>query len=108
MLKVKVDGNTIDNIIIKDDDLYFTDTINGQTVYRWKPCSKYRYDSDKYNQSMLFLFHPDYLGFYSTLNIHNFTLAVLDNVKKLNFNFKYNGLTVNVNNIDDRDFTVTD
>ena len=107
MLKVSIESK-IDNIVIKDNELIFTDTVNGQAVYTYKPCSHYRYDTDSYNESMMFLFHPDYLGFYSTLNIHNFTIAVLDNVKKLNFNFKYNGLTVNVSNIDDRDFTVTD
>lgn len=108
MLLIGIEGNLIDNIVIKDDELFFTETINGQTVYRWKPCSKYRFDSDSYNESMRFLFHPDYLGFFSSGNINDFKVTVLDNVKNLNFNFTYNGLTVNVNNVRDIDFTVTD
>ena len=108
MLKVQIEGKAVDNIVIKDNELYFTETINGQTVYRYKPCSIYRYDSDSYNESMLFLFHPDYLGFYSTLNIHDFTQAVIKQVKDLNFHFNYKGLSVNVCNVNDADITVTD
>ena len=107
MLKVSIESK-IDNIVIKDNELIFTDTVNGQTIYTYKPCSDYRYDTDSYNESMMFLFHPDYLGFYSTLNIQDFTQTVLDHREKMEFNFKYNGLTVTMTAVNERDFTVTD
>lgn len=106
MLKVTINGYLIDNIVIKDDALYFTETLNGDTVYRLKPVSKYTYDSDSYNDSMTLIFQK--LKFYSTYEIHLFKNAVLDNVKDLNFNFDYNGCSVNVSNINERDFTVCD
>lgn len=106
MLMVTIDGHLIDNIVIKDNDLYFTETINGQTVHRLKPVSKYRYDSDSYNDSMTLLFET--LKFHSTYEIHLFKNAVLDNVNDLNFHFTYKGCSVNVNNINETDLTVCD
>lgn len=106
MYKVTINGYLIDNIIIRDNDLYFTETLDGQTVYRLKPVSKYRYDSDSYNDSMTLMFQT--LKFHSTHNIHLFKNAVLDNVKDLNFNFDYNGCSVNVTEVTDTDITVCD
>jgi len=106
MYKVTINGYLIDNIIIKGNDLYFTETLNGQTVYRLKPVSKYRYDSDSYNDSMTLLFER--LKFHSTYEIHLFKNAVLDHVNNLDFNFTYNGCTVNVNNVNDTEITVCD
>ena len=106
MLKVTIDGYLLDNIVIKDDAVYFTETINDDTVYRLKPVSKYRYDSDSYNDSMTLIFQT--LKFYSTHEIHLFKNAVLDHVNNLDFNFKYNGCSVNVYNVNDAEITVCD
>jgi len=106
MLKVTINGHLIDNIVIIDNDLYFTDYVNGDTVYRLKPVSKYRYDSDSYNDSMTLIFQT--LKFYSTYEIHLFKNAVLDNVKDLNFNFDYNGCSVNVTAVNETDIKITD
>ena len=106
MLKVTINGYLIDNIVIKDDALYFTETINGDTVYRLKPVSKYTYDSDSYNDSMTLIFQK--LKFYSTYEIHLFKNAVLDNVKDLNFHLDYKGCSVNVCNVNDAEITVCD
>lgn len=108
MLLIGIEGNLIDNIVIKDNELFFTENINGQTVYRYKPCSKYRFNSDSYNQSMVFIFHPDYLGFISPSMIDDFTGTVLNNVADDTYHFTYNGLTVQVSEVDDINFTVTD
>ena len=108
VLLIQVEGNLITNLVIKDGDLFFRETVNGETLYRCKPCSDYTYDTDSYTSSMTFLFHPEYLGFYSPSRIHDFTIAVLDTVRNDKYSFTYNGLSVTMTRVDDVDFRITD
>lgn len=108
VLLIQIEGNLIDNIVIKDNELFFTETINGQTVYRYKPCSKYRYDTDSYRESMTLLFHPDYLNFISPNEIERFKNTVLIHDKEMDYMFKYNDLNVIITPVDDTDITLTD
>lgn len=102
MLEVKVEG-LLDNIIIFDNELYFKcyfDSLEEEDVYTEKPYNKYSFDSDSFNTVQLYLYHADYLGFYSVGNIFNFKMECLKQFSEGTSLFKYNGLSVIIEEVE--------
>lgn len=101
MILINIEGNLIENMIIKDNELLFSDIDSeNNTIYTPEPTNEYVYDTDSYNRVQIFLYHPDYLGFYSTANINDFKNYCLENhIKNIDF-FKYNGLSIYLEEID--------
>lgn len=103
MFKVKVEG-LLDNIIIFENELYFKcyyDSLEEEDVYTEKPYNKYSFDSDSFNTVQLFLYHEDYLGFYSVGNIFNFKMECLKQLSEGKELFKYKGLSVVIDVVED-------
>ena len=103
MLKIKVEG-LLDNIIIFKNSLYFKcyyDSTEEEDVYSEAPFNKYSFDSDSFNTVQLYLYHEDYLGFYSIGNIFNFKMECLKQYSEGKELFKYNGLSVIIDVVED-------
>lgn len=103
MLIIKVEG-LLDNMIIFDNELYFKcyyDSSEEEDVYLEAPFNKYHFDSDSFNIVQLYLFHEDYLGFYSTDKMFKFKQECLKQYSEGNSLFKYNGLSVIIEEVED-------
>ena len=103
MFIVKVES-LLDNIVLYHNDLYFKccyDSTEEEDVYNEKPYNKYSFDSDSFNLVQLYLYHADYLGFYSTENIFLFRNECLNKLAEDITSFKYNGLSVNIDVVED-------
>lgn len=99
MISVKIES-LIDNIVIFENELYFTYCPGGKNYYMAKPYNKYFYGSDSFDAVQLFLYHPDYLGFYSIYNIDKFRECCLKQHSERNDHFKYNGLSVIIEEVE--------
>ena len=103
MLIVKVEG-LLDNMIIFDNELYFKcyyDSSEEEDVNLEAPFNKYHFDSDSFNIVQLYLFHEDYLAFVYTGNIAKFKDECLKQYSEGNTSFKYNGLSVIIEEVED-------
>lgn len=98
MFKVKVES-LLDNIVIIDNELYFYS--EAEDIYLEVPFNKYYFDSDSFNAVQVFLYHEDYLGFCYTGNIFNFRNECLKQLSEGNTSFKYNGLSVIIEEVED-------
>lgn len=101
MILINIEGNLIENMIIQDNELLFSDIDSeNNTIYTPEPTNEYVYDTYSYNIVQIFLYHPEYLGFYSNYNINKFKNYCLENhIKNIDF-FKYNGLSICLEEID--------
>lgn len=103
MFKVTVE-TLLDNIVLYHNDLYFKccyDSTEEEDVYTEKPYNKYSFDSDSFNTVQEFLYKEEYLGFYSTENIFLFRNECLNKLAEDITSFKYNGLSVNIEVVED-------
>ena len=102
MINVKIES-LLDNIVIFENELYFK--LNNRK-YTQKPYNKYYFNSDSYDTVQVFLYHPDYLGFYSTYNINNFKNYCLNKLAEDIIIFKYKGLSIILEEIEDKDINL--
>jgi len=103
MFIVKVEG-LLDNIIIFENELYFKcyyDSTDEEDVYTEAPFNKYSFDSDSFNMVQLYLYHEDYLGFYSTANMFKFKNECLKQYSEGFSLFKFKGLSVIIEEVED-------
>lgn len=103
MLLVSIEGKLIDNIIIFRNELYFSeeDPVEEEVVYSNVPVNEYVFNTDSFNSVQVFLYHEDYLGFCYTGNLTKFKDECLEQFKAGNTSFKYNGLLVMLEEIED-------
>lgn len=103
MLLVSIEGKLIDNIIIFRNELYFSDIdpTDEETIYSNVPVNEYVFNTDSFNEVQVFLYHEDYLGFCYTGNLTNFKNECLKQFSEGNTIFKYNGLSVMLEEIED-------
>ena len=102
MFKVKVES-LIDNIIIFEGKLYFCCYYDSEEedVFSEVPTNKYIFNSDSFNAVQVFLYHEDYLAFVYTGNIAKFKDECLKQYSEGNTSFKYNGLSVIIEEVED-------
>ena len=103
MLLISIEGNLIDNIIIFRNELYFSDfdSIEEENVFSPVPINKYVFNSDSFNEVQVLLYHEDYLAFCYTGNLTKFKNECLKQFEEGNTSFKYNGLSVSLEEIED-------
>ena len=102
MLLVSIEGNLIDNIIIQDDQLLFSDVdLKEDVFYKLDPVNEYMFNTDSYCQANIFLYSDDYLGFYKPSNIEAFKIECINKFKSGITSFRYNGLAILLEEIED-------
>lgn len=102
MILVNIEGNLIENIVIYKGDLLFSyNSDNNEAVYTPVPFNEYIFGTDRFDTVQLFLYHEYYLGFCFTKNINKFKNYCLEKFEEGILNFKYNGLSVNLERIYD-------
>ena len=103
MLLVSIEGRKIDNIIIFRNELYFSDVdpTDEETIYSNVPVNEYVFNTDSFNEVQVLLYHEDYLGFCYTGNLTNFKNECLKQFSEGNTIFKYNGLSVILEEVED-------
>lgn len=108
MLLVNIEGNLIENTVIYENELYFSyeDSATKEAVYTPVPTNEYMFNTDSFNTVQEFLYSADYLGFYSTDNINNFKNCCLKNHAEGTDSFKYNGLSVVLEEIEDYELVI--
>ena len=108
MLLVNVNGSFIENMIILNDKLYFSDLdpATNEAVYTEVPVNEYEETSDIYSSVEMVLKEEDFLGFENPENIEKFKELILQEHKKGNNSFSYHGLTISFEEIPD-DKTIT-
>lgn len=107
MILINIEGNLIENMIIQDDKLLFSNTdLNDELYYQYAPVNEYMFNTDSYSQVNLFLFHEDYLGFIRPINHNNFKNECIKQLEAGVTNFRYNGLNVILEEIEDQDIII--
>ena len=109
MLLVYVNGSFIENMIILNDKLYFSDLdpATNEAVYTEVPVNEYEETSDIYSSVEMVLKEEDFLGFERPENIIKFKELILQEHKKGNNSFSYHGLAISFEEIpDDKTFTI--
>lgn len=103
MLIVNVNGCFIENIIIQDNKLLFSelDPETNEAVYTARPVNEYGRTSDKFFTAEAVLNEEDYLGFENPENIELFKELVLQEHEKGNNSFNYHGLAISFEEIPD-------
>ena len=103
MLLVNVNGSFIENMIILNDKLYFSDLdpATNEAVYTEMPVNEYEETSDKFITAEAVLNEEDYLGFENPENIEKFKELILQEHKKGNNSFSYHGLAISFEEIPD-------
>lgn len=95
MILIYVEGNLIENMIIQEDKLLFSDVDSeDNTVYKTVPVNEYEKGIRPYNEVEFILYKSYNLGFSTEEGINNFKEAVKEKFIEGIFSFKYNGLTV--------------
>ena len=103
MLLVNVNGSFIENMIILNDKLYFSDLdpATNEAVYTEVPVNEYEETSDIYSSVEMVLKEEDFLGFENPENIEKFKELILQEHKKGNNSFSYHGLAISFEEIPD-------
>jgi len=110
MLLVSIEGKLIDNIVIYKNELYFSyeDSATKEAVYTPVPTNEYIFNTDSFNAVQVFLYHMDYLGFCYTGNITNFKNECLKQFNEGITYFKYHGLTVSLESVEDFEINIVE
>ena len=109
MILIYIENSLIENMIIQDDKLLFSNTdLNDDLYYQYAPVNEYMFNTDSYCQANLFLFDKDYLGFISPSNQDRFKNECIKNLEAGITNFRYNGLSIILEEIEDQDIIIKD
>ena len=103
MLLVNVEGNLIENMIILNDELLFSDLDerNNEAVYSKDPVNEYEENSDVYLLVQSYLYEEDYLDFNTEGALESFKDECLKQHSKGNDSFKFKGLSISLDEIED-------
>ena len=102
MLLVNVEGNLIENMIIINEELLFSEnSLNNEAVYSPVPVNEYAFNTDTYKTVNLYLYDEEYLGFIDPMNQFLFTDECIIKHSEGQDNFIYNGLQVSLEEIED-------
>lgn len=106
MILINVNGNLIENMIIQDNMLLFSDVDeNNNTIYKKTPTNEYEDDSNTYLQVQAILY--DVLEFDDEKNIDAFKELCMDYCSKNEFQFNYEDLEITMQQIeDDKDIVI--
>ena len=95
MILIYIEGNLIENMIIQEDKLLFSDVDSeDNTVYKTVPVNEYEKGIRPYNEVEDILYKSYNLDLGTAEGITNFKEAVQEKFIEGIFSFKYNGLTV--------------
>ena len=102
MLLVSIDKRRIDNIIIIDNELLFSDTDEeDELFYTAKPVNEYVENTDYYHLVQSYLYDECYLDFNNETALESFKDECLKQHSKGNDSFKFNGLSISLEEIED-------
>lgn len=106
MILININGKLIENIIIQDDMLLFSDVDeNNETIYKKTPTNEYEDDSNTYLQVESILY--DVLEFDDEKNIDAFKELCKMQCSKGKFNFDFEDLKITLEQIeDDKDIVI--
>lgn len=106
MILININGKLIENMIIQDNMLLFSDVDeNNETIYRKTPTNEYEDDSPTYLQVQAILY--DVLEFDDEKNIDAFKELCIMQCSKNKFNFTFEDLEVGLEQIeDDKDIVI--
>ena len=107
MLLVSIEKKRIDNIIIIDNELLFSDSDeNDEVVYSKVPVNEYVENTDYYNKVQVYLYDEDYLNFNDEEGLAAFKDECLNQFEKGNDSFTYNNLKVFLQEIPDQELKI--
>lgn len=107
MILIYIENSLIENMIIQDDKLLFSNTdLNDDVYYQYAPVNEYMFNTDSYCQANLFLFDKEYLGFISPINHNKFKNECIKQLEAGVTSFRYNGLNVILEEIEDQDIII--
>ena len=107
MLLVSIEGVLIDNIVILEDKLLFSDSDeNEDVVYSSVPVNEYVENTDYYNKVQVYLYDEDYLNFNDEEGLAAFKDECLNQFEKGNDSFTYNNLKVFLQEIPDQELKI--
>lgn len=103
MLLVNVEGNLIENMIILNDELLFSDLDerNNEAVYSNVPVNEYEENTDYYLLVQSYLYDECYLDFNTEGALESFKDECLKQHYKGNDSFKFKGLSISLDEIED-------
>ena len=102
MLLISIEKKRIDNIIIIDHELLFSDSDeNDEVVYSKDPVNEYVENTDYYHLVQSYLYDEDYLDFNTEQALESFKDECLKQHKEGNYSFKFNGLSISLEEIED-------
>ena len=106
MILININGNLMENMIIQDNMLLFSDVDeNNNTIYKRTPTNEYELDSSTYLQVQAILY--DVLEFDDEKNIDTFKELCKMQCSKNEFNFTFEDLKVELEQIeDDKDIVI--
>lgn len=106
MILVNINGNLIENIIIQDNMLLFSDVdANNETIYKRTPTNEYEENTPTYLQVQSILY--DVLEFGDESNIDAFKELCIMECSKNKFNFTFEDLDIGLEQIkDDKDIVI--
>lgn len=107
MILINIEGNLIENMIIQDDKLLFSNTdLNDELYYQYAPVNEYMFNTDRYCRANAFLFNDEYLGFIYPMNQDRFKIECISKLEAGVTSFKYNGLSIGLEEIEDQDIII--
>ena len=107
MLLVSIEGVLIDNIVILEDKLLFSDSDeNEDVVYSSVPVNEYVENTDYYNKVQVYLYDEDYLNFNEEEGLAAFKDECLNQFKEGNDSFTYNNLKVFLQEIPNQELKI--
>ena len=102
MLLISIEKKRIDNIIIIDNELLFSDSDeNDEVVYSKDPVNEYVENTDYYHLVQSYLYDEDYLDFNTEQALESFKDECLKQHSKGNDSFKFKGLSISLDEIED-------
>ena len=106
MILININGNLIENMIIQENMLLFSDVDeNNNTIYKRTPTNEYELDSPTYLQVQSILY--DVLEFDDEKNIDTFKELCMMQCSNKEFQFNFEDLQIDLEQIeDDKDIVI--
>lgn len=102
MLLVNVEGTLIENMIILNDELLFSDVgADQEAIYSDIPVNEYEENTDYFYKVQSYLYDEDYLDFNNEQALESFKDKCLKQHSKGNDSFKFKGLSISLDEIED-------
>ena len=103
LLLISIEKRRIDNIIIIGNELLFSyiDKETDEAIYSDVPVNEYEENSDYYHLVQSYLYDEEYLDFNTEQALESFKDECLKQHSKGNDSFKFKGLSILLNEIED-------